>query len=164
MTTLIGIFAATTVLWLCYLALVRPLVLDSVEYELSRMRAQLDWDMIDDTAGSRSESAKLLEKTLRSYPGIRWISISQAICYMRSNPAEIKALTAKEREVYRDAPAWVRDMQRRQRELSMKAALANSPSWWIPLAAILLCSFFSKKVEEFWTETETATNGLKCPA
>lgn len=128
------------------------------------MDSQLEWAMIEGVSGAQSESAQVLQKSLKLYKTARWISISQVIWTLRSNPAEVKALRVKVGEIFKTAPAWVKDMKHRQEVLAMKSALANSPSWWIPLAAVLLFAFFSKTVEQFWKDTEMATAGLNCPA
>ncbi|HUA68900.1 MAG TPA: hypothetical protein VMA13_10175 [Candidatus Saccharimonadales bacterium] len=154
-------FLTITALWLCYWALVRTVVLDSVVDELSRMKANLDWAIINGTAGSQSEAAQILANGLELPSSIRWISIGKAVQCNLFNRAEIAAAGAKEQKIFECSPLWIREMWERQTIISVKAALANSPAWWIPLSVILLVCFFSKQVENWWRDTERATIRLR---
>jgi hypothetical protein len=158
MNVLIVIFLAFTVLWLCYWTLVRPIILDSVVDELVRMKSNLDWAIINGEIGSQTEAAKILENDLEFPSSIRWISMGIAIKNNLSNRAEIAATNAKEQKIFECSPPWIREMWERQTVISVKAALANSPSWWIPLSIILLVCFFSRQVDGWWRSIEIAAS------
>jgi hypothetical protein len=151
-------FLVITVLWLCYWTLVRPVILDSVEDELVRMKANLDWAVINGEIGSQSEAAKILESDLEFPSSIRWISLGIALKNNWSSRAEIAAINAKEQKIFECSPLWIREMWERQTVVSVKAALANSPTWWIPLSMILLGCFFSRQVQDWWNDIERATS------
>jgi hypothetical protein len=158
MNVIIVVFVVLTVLWLSYWSLVRPVILDSVEDELIRMKARLDWAIIDGEIGSQSEAAKILEADLEFPSSIRWISLGIAIKNNLSNRVEIAAINAKEQKIFECSPPWIREMWERQTVVSVKAALANSPAWWLPLSMILLVCFFSRQVESWWNDIERATS------
>jgi len=158
MNPIIVVFLVLTVLWLCYWSLVRPVILDSVENELVRMKASLDWAIINGEIGSQSEAAKILEGDLEFPSSIRWISLGIAMKNNMSNRVEIAAINAKEQKIFECSPPWIREMWERQTVVSVKAALANSPAWWIPLSIILLVCFFSRQVENWWNDIERATS------
>ena len=158
---LIIIFGAGTVLWLCYWALVRPFILDSVEEELARMQSCLDWAVIEGANGSSSGAAEVLARNLRGSKSVRWISLGQAVYFRATNQAWIKASAAKEREIFQAAPTWIKDMRRRQAELAIKASLANSPMWWLLIAVVLVGALFSKAVAQLWEDTEVAAVELQ---
>jgi hypothetical protein len=161
MNVIIGIFLILTVLWLCYWTLIRPIILDSVEDELQRMKSNLDWAIINGTAGSQSEAAQILANDLEYPKSIRWISMSQAIITRIFHRSEVTAVGTKECELFESSPPWIREMWAREIRVSVKAALANSPSCWIPLSIVLLISFFSRKVENWWRDTEKTASKLK---
>lgn len=154
-------FLVITAFWLCYWTLVRTVVLDSVVDELSRMKSSLDWAIINGEAGSQSEAAQILASGLEFPSSIRWISIGKAIQRNFFNRAEIAASGAKDQKIFECSPLWIREMWERQTIISVKAALANSPAWWIPLSIILLVCFFSRQVENWWRDTERATIRLR---
>ncbi len=158
MNIAIVVFFAFTVLWLCYWTLVRTVILDSVEDELLRMKSNLDWAIINGEIGSQSEAAKILENDLEFSGSIRWISMGIAIRNNFFNRAEIAATSAKEEKIFESSAPWIREMRERQTIISVKAALANSPSWWIPLSMILLVCFFSRQVESWWKNIQRATS------
>lgn len=161
MQIIVVIFLFFTVLWLTYWALVRPIVLDSVQDEYRRMRAALDWSIIEGLPNAQSLPAKELEKVLADSDSIRWISLSQAFVAAILKRQEVKALELKEREVFESSPTWIRDMRERDIELTVKAALANSPSWWIPISVLLVAAIFSKQVANRWAEMKIAAKELR---
>lgn len=166
MFALITIFLIITWAWLTYWIMVRPVILDSVEDELVRMKFSVQWSFIQDEPGAHSEAAQRLLNKLKVGKIIRFISFSHVVVLYANHRSEIRALAAKERASFESAPLWIRDHWQRHRTLSVKAALANSPTWWIPLSALLLARVFSKQAEEWWEGTETAaTNKLmtECP-
>jgi len=158
MNIAIVVFLVITALWLCYWSLIRPVVLDSVEDEVVRMKANLDWAIINGEIGSQSEAAKILEGDLEFPSSIRWISLGIAVRNNLSNRAEIAAINAKEQKIFECSPPWIREMWERKTVVSVKAALANSPAWWIPLSMILLVCFFSRQVQNRWNDIERATS------
>jgi hypothetical protein len=133
------------------------MILDSVEDEISRMKFSLDWAIIQEEPASGSEAAMRLLSGVQMGKVVRFVSFGQAVVWSYCHRSEIKSLSAKERATFESAPLWIREAWQRHRVLSLKAALANSPTWWIPLAMLLLASVFSKKAEEWWNETGTAT-------
>ena len=155
------IFAVATVVWLCYWAIIRPFILDSAQDELLRMKSTLDWAIIENAVGSKTEAAQRLSKDLEHSDAIRTISLSPAIVARFLRPAEMKTELVKERAVFNNCQPWIREMRQRETQVCVKAALANSPALWLPLALILLAGVFSLKVQQWWEETETATGKLK---
>lgn len=160
--SLLFLFATGTLFWLIYWSLVRPLILDSAVDELRRMRSALDWAIIEGQPGSTTEAAQELSKHLEYCRAVRRHSLSQAIVLGYLSRAEIQAEIVRRRKIFNEGPAWIRDMFNREKEVCMKAALANSPAWWIPLAMILLGSFFSLKLRNWWEQTGAAADKLKC--
>src|SRR5438309_241001 len=110
--------------------MIRPLILDSVEDEIRRLKFGLQWAFIQDTPAARSEAAQRLLHNLQSCAVIRFISFGQAVLIYRHHRSEIKALSVKERSTFESAPVWIRKAWERHRMISVKAALANSPTWW----------------------------------
>jgi|ERR1035441_2079669 hypothetical protein len=160
MVIFVVIFLFVTIAWLSYWVMVRPVVLDSVVDEMRRMRSSLEWAMIEDAPGSRTEAAQKLLKYLEYGPCVRFLSFGPAAAIRFFNRSEIRAFSVKEREVFEPAPLWIREMWQRHARIGVKAVLANSPIWWIPLSLILLAGLFSRKAEIWWTETEAATSKL----
>lgn len=167
MTYIFAIFLLITLGWLVYWVMVRPLILDSVEDEISRMTFQLKWSFIRDEPGAQSEAAQRLLKNLKMSKIVRYISFSQAVFFNLQRRSEIKAVAAKERATFENAPSWIRDGWQRHNMLAVKAALANSPTWWLPLSLLLLASVFSRQAEQWWNEARTAAANkllVDCPA
>jgi hypothetical protein len=158
MNVAVVVFLTGTVLWLCYWALVRPVILDSVERELVHMKTNLDWAIINGEIGAQSEAAKILERDLAFPSSIRWVSLGIVIKSNLHNRVEMAALNSKEQKIFECSPPWIREMWDRHTVISVKAALANSPSWWLPLSMILLVCFFSMKVQDWWNNIERATS------
>jgi hypothetical protein len=161
MQTVLIAFLASTVLWLTYWVLVRPIILDSVQDEYRRMRSALDWSIINGLPNSQSLQAQELADDLARSNIVRWNSLGQALWFRFSKRAETKAAMEKEREIFESCPLWIRSMKERDEELTVKAALANSPLWWIPLAAVLFIALFSKGVAAWWLETKIAAKELR---
>jgi type II secretory pathway component PulM len=161
MTIFVFIFGITTVVWLCYWAIVRPFILDSAQDELRRMRSALDWAIIEDALGARTEAAQMLSKDLEHSDAIRASSLSPSIVAGLFRRAEVKIEMERERNIYNNCQPWLREMRQRQTQVCVKAALANSPTWWIPLSLILLAGMFSLSIQKWWQETETVTGKLK---
>ena len=160
MAFVVIIFLFLTIAWLCYWVMVRPIILDSVEDETSRMRSSLEWAMIEGQPHADSEAAQKLLKNLECGRFVRFISFGQVAAVRFFNRSEIRALIVKEREVFDSSPIWIRELWQRHARISTKAVLANSPAWWPILAVALLAGLFSKKIENWWAETEAATNKL----
>lgn len=154
-------FIALTVLWLTYWTLVRTVILDSAVDELHRLKSRVDFAIIDGVAGSQSEPVQILSKNLQFPESIRWASFSNAVFSRIFNHAEIKTNAAKEQQIFESSPLWIREIWERELRVSVKAALANAPAWWLPLTVVLFVSVFSRKAENWWKETEMATSKLK---
>jgi hypothetical protein len=166
MVIVITIFFLITWGWLTYWVMVRPLILDSVEDEISRMKFSVEWAFIQDEPAARSEAALKLLNNLQMGRVVRLFSFGQAVVLNYCHRSEIRTLVAKERATFEASPLWIREAWQRHRVLAVKAALANSPAWWIPLAMLLLASVFSRQAEEWWNETGTATTNkllTECP-
>ena len=167
MAAIIAIFLLLTLEWLIYWVIVRPMILDSVQDEIRRMKFDLQWAYIQNAPGAGSEPAQILLNNMKMASMARFVSFGQAIFIYRLRRSEIRALYAKERATFQNAQPWIREMWQRHRMVSVKSALANSPFWWPPLAVLLLASVFSRQAEEWWDETETAATKklmTDCPA
>lgn len=157
MITIIAIsFLTLTILWLVHWAVIRPIMLDSVERELLRMKSTVDWSIIDELPHSQSFQSQALAKSLECPRCVRHISIGPALYILIKRRAEIRTEEARQRDTFQNSPGWMRDLIRRNGRITMKAALANSPTWWIPLSAVLLGAYFSIKISEFLQEFEIA--------
>jgi len=167
MNTLILLFLAITVLWLCYWVVVRPIVLDSVDDQLRQLHSELDWAVIEDRSGARSEAAQHLVRVLQCSPAFRSMSLSPVVLIGRFKRVEIAAQWSKERALFEQAPHWIREMWVQRARLNLKATLANSPAWWGPLAILLLAGVFSQQVQNWWEQLAAATKAsesdLNCP-
>src|ERR1022692_2061024 len=160
-TILILVFAVITTLWLFYWAIVRSFILDSAQDELCRMSAALDWAIIEDQIGAKTEAAQQLSKHLEYPEAVRAISLFQAIIARFFRPVEMKTELARERIIFNNSQPWLREMWQRKTQVYVKAAMANSPACWLPLALVLLAGIFSQKIQQWWDETISATEKLK---
>jgi hypothetical protein len=158
---LLALFVVLTVLWLSYWTLIRTVILDSAVDELHRLKSTVDFAIIEGVAGSQSESVQVLSNNLEFPESVRWASFSSAVFARIFHHAEIKTSSAKEQQMFESSPVWIREIWERELRVSVKAALANAPAWWIPLSVLLLASVFSRTVENWWKETEMATSKLK---
>jgi hypothetical protein len=161
MQIIIITFLTLTVLWLTYWVIVRPIILDSVQDEYRRMRTELDWFIIDGLPSSQSLPAQELSNRLAYSKAIRWISFSQAFIASIFKRSELQAAAAKEREIFESSPSWIRDMKERDGDLTVKAALANSPLWWFPISVWLVAAVFSRQLAGWWYETKIAAKELR---
>ena len=161
MVLLIVIFLVGTVFWLSYWALIRPVLLDCIELELASIRSTVEWAIIDGLPDSQSEAAQRLADGLKRAACARYISFSAAIAAMFFRRAEINASVIKDRQVFDSAPTWIREIRYQDTRLSLKAALLNSPAWWIPLPSILFGALLSKKVADWWYAAESAAVKLR---
>jgi len=158
MTYFILIFLVVTVLWLCFWVLVRPVILDSVESDFSKLRSEIDWAIIEGLPSAQSQSSQKLADDLADPEAVRWISVGPILWANIFKRNEIKLLSAKEREIFESAPSWIRQCKMMEKYLTIKAALLNSPAWWIPLPAILFSTLLSKKVADWWNDAESAAS------
>lgn len=160
-SVLLVVFLAGTIAWLFYYTIIRPFLLDSVQDELERMKVEVDWAIIDGMDGAQGPAAQKLRSRLENIHGIRWVTIGQGVCLYHLRKTQIKAETVMEQQMLERSPKWVRDLNSRHTRVVVKAALANSPTWWVPLAFIFLGSVFSRKLENVLANTETAVVELK---
>jgi hypothetical protein len=171
MTTLLIIFfLATTILWLCYWVLVRPVILDAVQIELAELRSAVDWAIIEGLSEeglseeglseAQSKPAQQLAADLKQFQSARMISLSVVIFVVLRHRAMVKAITAKDKATFENSPVWIREIRQKKAQLNIKAALANSPIWWIPLAALSVAAVFSKRIADWLTDTQTAASKL----
>jgi hypothetical protein len=149
----IVIFLAVTLVWLAYLVVVRPVVLDSIEQELAEMRARVDWSIIE---GVPSSQSKAVHRLLQGIHRGRGMSFSEVLYYAIRHSARINAEIAKDIEVFGESPKWIRDMRDRTSELAIKAALINSPAWWGPIALLLFMGAMSVTFAQWRRRTEAA--------
>ena len=152
----IGLFMTVTVIWLVYWTVVRPVLLDSVEHELATMRSRVDWAIIEGLPAAQSQPAQRLLADLHEGRGSRLISLGQVIYIGLRERRTLKIEMAKEREIFANSPAWIKDLKTRNSQLAAKAALLNSPAWWIPIAILLLGAVFSCNVAALWRDAEDA--------
>jgi hypothetical protein len=155
MNVLVTLFLATTALWVFYWALVRVYLIEAVRYELEDIRIALDWAIIDGRAGSGSRAAQELSSRLKSAPRL---SFGQVLYLYLRNRSRVKIEAVRVHGIYQASEVWIRDLWDRQTHASIKATLANSPSWWMPLAIIFLASLFWNKAKDWMTNLETATS------
>ena len=147
-------FLALTLLWLMYWTMVRPVILDGVEYELQALKTRVDWSILEGLPDAESRPASELAQELRDSISIRHISLGLILCVLIRHRPQMKAKLSKEREVFHECPAWIREIRNRNLELSTKAALVNSPLWWIPISFLLLMAYFSMKISNWWTDAQ----------
>jgi len=152
MHAFIFLFLALTVAWLFYWAIIRQSILDSVKDDLDKLRNEVDWKIINNAEGSRSKAAQKLVLEIHSNRFICWMSLGQIVYCMVQNRVKIKAEAARERAIFESSPKWITDARVENIRLTMKACLANSPTWWPFLAVTLLCAIFSKKVSAWWND------------
>src|ERR1039458_433568 len=106
MAIAITIFLLLTWVWLTYWVMVRPMILDSVEDEISRMKFSLDWAIIQEEPASGSEAAMRLLSGVQMGKVVRFVSFGQAVVWSYCHRSEIKSLSAKERATFESAPLW----------------------------------------------------------
>lgn len=156
MHTLIFLFLAFTVIWLFYWAIIRQSILDSVKDDLDKLRSEIDWNIIKNVDGSRSKAAQKLVMEIHYNRILCHLSLSQIVYSMARNRLKIKAESERERVIFESSPKWIRDARMENVQLTMKACLANSPTWWPFLAVTLVSAVFSKKVSALWNEIEAS--------
>lgn len=157
----LAFFLIATVLWLCYWALVRPVILDGVEIEQEGLRSAVEWSIIEGLPESQSKPAQHLAYSLENTNPTRLMSLGAILFVVARHRTTIKVVAAKEKEIFANCPSWIRDIQQRNAQLSIKATLANSPLWWIPLASLLLAAVFSKRIADWLTDAQTAATKLQ---
>jgi hypothetical protein len=74
--------------------------------------------------------------------------MSLALVVLFRSKGEIEADKERNRIALEQSPPWLQRLHQRTAEVWVKGALANSPSWWVPVAAGLLVAKFSKRVQE----------------
>jgi len=158
---LIFTFLAVTIMWLFYWAIVRQSIVDSVEDDLNNLRDHVTWHIINDSPGCQSKSAQLLAEEVHNNSFICWISFSQIAICLFNNRTKIKTEAARETAAFEASPKWIRDARELNARLTIKAALANSPVWWIPLPLILLSAIFSKQVLDWWNDAGSTATQLR---
>ena len=160
-TILLAAFLTATVLWLCYWALVRPVILDAVEVEQCELHSIVDWAIIEGLPESQSKPAQHLAANLENSKSTRLMSLGAVMFVVFRHRASIRAAAAKEREIFENSPLWIREIQQKSAQSSIKASLANSPAWWLPLAGLLLAAIFSKRIADWLTDAQTAASKLQ---
>lgn len=157
----IFIFLPATILWLFYWAVVRQSIVDSVEDDLANLKDQVAWNVINNLPGSQTKSAQRLIEEVADNSFVGWISFSQIALYLFRNRTQIRAESARELATFEASPKWIRDARDINARLTIKAALANSPVWWIPLPIILLGAIFSKQVLDWWNDAGTTATQMR---
>lgn len=160
-TFLIILFLATTILWLCYWVLTRPVILDAVQIEQAELRSAVDWAIIEGLPESQSKPAQQLAADLEKSKSARLMSLGAVIFIVFRHRATVRAMTTKDNEIFGNSPVWIREIQQKNAQLSIKAALANSPSWWIPLAVLSVAAVFSKRIADWLMDTQTAASKFR---
>ena len=160
-TFLIIFFLVATILWLCYWVLMRPVILDAVQIDHAELRSAVDWAIIDGLPESQSKPAQQLAIDLEKSNAIRFISLGAVIFVVIRHRSQVRAMTARDKEIFESSSVWIREIRQKKAQLSIKAALANSPSWWIPLAVLSVAAVFSKRIADWITDTETAASKFR---
>jgi len=142
-----------SVLWIStvfFWAVVRPYILESAAWELSKLRAEMDWAIIEEKEGAQSRAAQHLSSTLNGPDLTRVISLSHLVfCDILWKPNNQVAAIEQAR-IFENAPRWLMEAFQRCVRVRVKTILANSIVWWIPIALILLCGYFSTAVANWW--------------
>jgi hypothetical protein len=157
----IFIFLSVGILGLLYWSVVRQSILDSIEDDVAALKNHISWQIIKEAEGSRSPSAQCLIDEVEASKFLCWISFSQIVVYLIQNRAKIKAEAEREAAVFAASPKWIKDARMFNSRLTIKAALANSPVWWLPLALILLCGLFSMSVANWWNDAGNSAAQLR---
>jgi hypothetical protein len=103
------------------------------------MKTQVEWAIIDGLPESQSRAAQRLLNDLEHYHAVRWVSVGNAVYVRFFKASEVRATSVLENEIFAESPQWIREFRKMDTRLAIKAALINSPTWWIPLAIVLLC-------------------------
>jgi hypothetical protein len=154
MNILIVLFLSATVLWLIYWAIIRRSIIDSVEDELGTLRDKVYWNIIDGAAGAQSKAASVLADDLELNECSFYISFSVIALGAFKNRSKMRAEFARQKELFDSSPKWIQDANNDNTRLLIKAALANSPTWWVPIAIILFGAVFSKKAMNWWDDIQ----------
>ena len=157
-TFLIILFMAATLLWLCYWVLVRPVILDGVQVEQAELRSAVDWAIIEGLPDAQSKPAQQLVIDLENTRSARLLSLGVVIFVVFRHRSMVRAITAKEKDAFDNSPVWIREIRQRKAQLSIKAVLANSPTWWLPLAVLSVAAVFSKRIADWLTDAQTAAS------
>ena len=147
MAIIITVFLGITVLWLCYWAVVRPVILDSVVNELYSIRDKLEWAIIQGHPDAQTRATTYLLKKVENPELVRYVSIGAALFISLLSRSETITEVERSRLAFESCPEWIKKLQERHQVLSLKAALANSPFWWVPVAGFLLASVFSVEIQ-----------------
>lgn len=144
MIVIFTLLFATGLLWALYWGAVRPVLIDNVEREREALRSKMEWAIIEGWAGSQTRAAEHLAQHLKT--SLRMASLSPVLYLIIRHRAEVRATADQNRRIYSEAAPWVREILERHRRLSLKAVVVNSPTWWAPLAIVLLTATVSFQV------------------
>lgn len=161
MIVLIAAFLSLTIGWLFYWALIRPMIIESVAAEFDTLRATVDWAIIDDLPHAQTKAARVLVRDLAHSESVQWISLGTVVWHLVRRRSQLKLLAAEDFVLFEEAPRWMQDARRRDVLLTTKAALVNSPAWWIPIAILLLGTVFSMKIAQFWQDAQLVASRLR---
>jgi hypothetical protein len=134
-----------------YWAIIRPYILESAFGELSLLRSEMDWAIIEEKEGSQTRSAQAVVRLLNGRDLTRFVSMSHVVfCDMLWRRAAKIAAAAEQELTFDNAPIWVLEIYKRLIKVRIKTMLANSPMWWIPISLVLLGAYFSQKIAKWW--------------
>jgi hypothetical protein len=151
------LFSGATLVWLVYWLVVRPVLMASVENDLRKLKAELDWAIIEGYPGSSSQAAEVLLVSLQNLKVFRFLSLSQFFHMAFFHWSKINAESLKKQQVFSKAADWIKGIYDRRQRLSQKAMLINSPAWWLPMAILLLLAVFSLNLASKLKVIEEAT-------
>lgn len=145
-------FILLSLAWAVYWAVIRPVLLQKVMYDFEVLRSSVDWSIIEEQPFSSGKAAQRLASDLETSAAAQSLSVGVILYFCHKNRAELRARAAEETERFRDLPGWLREAHQKDIQLTLKAALLNSPIWWMPIAIIYLLAVFSQKVQVWWNE------------
>lgn len=166
MQTIIWLTVVGIILWLIYWVIVRPTVLDCIQDEFERLKAQVDMAIVRRLPKEQQDVADFLSEALESPEFVRWISFSHIFFLLRFNKEQMKqirALSEKEKRLLETAPEWMREVKNEASWLAVKATLLNSPTWWIPIMGVLFCAQFSIQIANLWNDAASAAEKMRVP-
>lgn len=140
--------------WAIYWLLMRPVLMDDIEGECYALRSRVEWAIIEGDDSAHSRAAQLVSQSVARPDLARHYSFSCIVYHLARNTAQLRAKAAQERELFRDAPAWIRESHAESVSLTTQAALANSPIWWGPIAVLMFFSYFSSKASAWWSDLQ----------
>lgn len=151
----LGLILATITIagWLFYWEILRPVILRAVQVRMRRLRSHVELMRLEDAVGSNTEAGQALSQLLTNAEMTLSVSLTQVALFMHGHKAETTARIEKNRQLFEESPSWIRKARERNSDLCLAAALANSPAWWVPLGLLIVFSYFSAQLRNWWRRT-----------